>query len=35
LIPTNLLKGLQDIGTGKISVLTPSRTGEGGREAVG
>jgi len=29
LIPTNLLKGLQDIGTGKISVLRPIGGGEG------
>ena len=28
LIPTNLLKGLQDIGTGNISVLRPDRAGE-------
>lgn len=28
LIPTNLLKGLQDIGDGKMSILQPGRVGE-------
>jgi regulator of protease activity HflC (stomatin/prohibitin superfamily) len=35
LIPTNLLKGLQDIGAEKFSVLRPAGAGEGGREAAG